>query len=163
MPVCACTGFRSFAGGECKRRVLNLRHPVECRAVAPPKETVQPPSAESMPRSAPVNIDDVRRPVAADMDQLVENLTSVVGERHPMLMAAAQQIFGAGGKKLRPMLVFLVSRATCKHTGRCVCRTCFCSSRVSPRAQFSTASQCGQWRNVAHAAQGNNRQAQASR
>lgn len=29
-----------------------------------------------------------------------------------MLMAAADQIFGAGGKKIRPMLVLLVSYAT---------------------------------------------------
>jgi geranylgeranyl pyrophosphate synthase len=69
-----------------------------------------------------VNIADIRRPVAADMDVLVKNLLCVVGDRHPMLMAAAQQIFGAGGKKLRPMLVFLVARATCKSMhARCVC------------------------------------------
>lgn len=77
--------------------------------MAPPKEHIIAPAA---------NIDDIRKPVAADMDTLVKNLTSVVGDRHPMLMAAAQQIFGAGGKKLRPMLVFLVAKATCKHTGR---------------------------------------------
>jgi len=40
------------------------------------------------------------------------NLKNVVGNRHPMLMAAAEQIFGAGGKKLRPVIVFLVARAT---------------------------------------------------
>jgi all-trans-nonaprenyl-diphosphate synthase len=62
-----------------------------------------------------VTIDDVRGPVVADMERLVANLLGVVGDRHPMLMAAAQQIFGAGGKKIRPMLVFLVARATTKH------------------------------------------------
>lgn len=56
-------------------------------------------------------------PVAADMKKMNENLLSVVGDRHPMLMAAAQQIFGAGGKKLRPMLVFLVAHATAKAGG----------------------------------------------
>jgi hypothetical protein len=35
-------------------------------------------------------------PVAADMKKMNENLLSVVGDRHPMLMAAAEQIFGAG-------------------------------------------------------------------
>jgi all-trans-nonaprenyl-diphosphate synthase len=56
-------------------------------------------------------------PVAADMKKMNENLLNVVGDRHPMLMAAAQQIFGAGGKKLRPMLVFLVAHATAKAGG----------------------------------------------
>jgi all-trans-nonaprenyl-diphosphate synthase len=89
-------------------------------AVAPAKPVVQPPVAAdaTIPSVSTVSIDDIRTPVAADMDLLVKNLTNVVGDRHPMLMAAAQQIFGAGGKKLRPMLVFLVARATCWHTGR---------------------------------------------
>lgn len=38
----------------------------------------------------------------------------IVGADNPMLMAAAKQIFGAGGKRMRPALVFLVSRATCQ-------------------------------------------------
>jgi all-trans-nonaprenyl-diphosphate synthase len=46
------------------------------------------------------------------MEVMNVNLKNVVGDRHPMLMAAAEQIFGAGGKKLRPVLVFLVARAT---------------------------------------------------
>ncbi|KAI8472316.1 MAG: chloroplast Clp protease [Monoraphidium minutum] len=41
-----------------------------------------------------------------------ERLRSIVGERHPVLLAAADQIFGAGGKKLRPMTVLLMARAT---------------------------------------------------
>jgi all-trans-nonaprenyl-diphosphate synthase len=36
----------------------------------------------------------------------------VVGSENAMLMAAARQIFGAGGKRMRPAVVFLVSRAT---------------------------------------------------
>jgi hypothetical protein len=88
--------------------------------VAPARPLVTPvPSGTTIPEATTVSIDDIRKPVAADMDQLVKNLTNVVGDRHPMLMAAAQQIFGAGGKKLRPMLVFLVAKATCQHTGRC--------------------------------------------
>lgn len=40
------------------------------------------------------------------------NLKNIVGNRHPMLMAAAEQIFGAGGKKIRPFIIFLVAKAT---------------------------------------------------
>ncbi len=47
-----------------------------------------------------------------------QNLKNVVGARHPMLMAAADQIFGAGGKKLRPVIVFLVARATMELMGQ---------------------------------------------
>ncbi|KAG1654567.1 hypothetical protein FOA52_009008 [Chlamydomonas sp. UWO 241] len=46
------------------------------------------------------------------METMRLNLKNVVGQRHPMLMAAAEQIFGAGGKRLRPAIVFMVSYAT---------------------------------------------------
>lgn len=36
----------------------------------------------------------------------------IVGAENPVLMSAAEQIFSAGGKRVRPALVFLVSRAT---------------------------------------------------
>lgn len=62
-------------------------------------------------------ISAIAQPVAADMEQMNRNLMSMVGERHPMLMAAAEQIFGAGGKKLRPMIVFLVAHATAHMAG----------------------------------------------
>lgn len=51
------------------------------------------------------------------MVQMNSNLRHIVGDRSPMLMAAADQIFGAGGKKLRPMIVFLVARATAHMAG----------------------------------------------
>ena len=54
----------------------------------------------------------ILEPVAADMQILSENLQNLVGKRHPLLMAAAHQIFGAGGKKLRPAIVLLCARAT---------------------------------------------------
>ncbi|XP_022869916.1 solanesyl diphosphate synthase 1-like isoform X3 [Olea europaea var. sylvestris] len=38
--------------------------------------------------------------------------SQIVGAENPVLMSAAEQIFGAGGKRMRPALVFLVSRAT---------------------------------------------------
>ena len=72
---------------------------------------------------AAVSIDEIMRPVAEDMESCRQNLLNVVGERHPLLLAAADQIFSAGGKRLRPLIVFLVARATYPITGlRCVCR-----------------------------------------
>lgn len=72
-----------------------------------------PTVEDTSPSVAPhIDIDVIRGPVAADVDQLNENLRSIVGKRHPMLMAAADQIFGAGGKKMRPILCFLIARAT---------------------------------------------------
>jgi len=53
-------------------------------------------------------------PVADDLLLLNDNLQKIVGADNPMLMAAAKQIFSAGGKRMRPALVFLVSRATCQ-------------------------------------------------
>lgn len=66
---------------------------------------------------ASMPIEDIMAPVEHDMTEMNKNLLNVVGERHPMLKAAAQQIFGAGGKKLRPMLIFLVSHATAQKAG----------------------------------------------
>ncbi|KAI3803541.1 hypothetical protein L1987_31697 [Smallanthus sonchifolius] len=41
----------------------------------------------------------------------------IVGAENPVLMSAAEQVFSAGGKRMRPALVFLVSRATLQLTG----------------------------------------------
>ncbi|MGF1498955.1 MAG: solanesyl diphosphate synthase [Elainellaceae cyanobacterium] len=51
-------------------------------------------------------------PVEADLHLLTETLKQLVGARHPILYAAAEHLFGAGGKRLRPAIVLLVSRAT---------------------------------------------------
>lgn len=51
-------------------------------------------------------------PVEADLDLLAETLKQLVGARHPILYAAAEHLFGAGGKRLRPAIVLLISRAT---------------------------------------------------
>lgn len=59
-----------------------------------------------------VSLVEISEPVADDIHVLNENLRNLVSNRHPMLMAAADQIFGAGGKKLRPTLVLLVAHAT---------------------------------------------------
>ncbi|QHO12869.1 Solanesyl diphosphate synthase 2 [Arachis hypogaea] len=41
----------------------------------------------------------------------------IVGAENSVLMSAAEQIFSAGGKRMRPALVFLVSRATAELLG----------------------------------------------
>ena len=50
-------------------------------------------------------------PVAADLDMLVADLRQLIGARHPILQAAAEHLFAAGGKRLRPGIVLLISRA----------------------------------------------------
>lgn len=51
-------------------------------------------------------------PVEKDLHLLTDNLKQLVGARHPILYAAAEHLFGASGKRLRPAIVFLISRAT---------------------------------------------------
>ncbi len=50
-------------------------------------------------------------PVEDDLAVLVENLKSLIGARNPVLYAAAEHLFEAGGKRVRPAIVFLISRA----------------------------------------------------
>lgn len=51
-------------------------------------------------------------PVEADLDAMTANLRKLVGAKHPILYAAAEHLFSAGGKRLRPAIVLLVARAT---------------------------------------------------
>lgn len=51
-------------------------------------------------------------PVDLDLRLLTENLKNLIGARHPILGAAAEHLFEAGGKRIRPAIVLLVSRAT---------------------------------------------------
>lgn len=51
-------------------------------------------------------------PVEEDLRLLTENLKQLVGARHPILYAAAEHLFGAKGKRVRPAIVLLVSRTT---------------------------------------------------
>jgi len=51
-------------------------------------------------------------PVEADLRVLADSLKQLVGNRHPILYAAAEHLFGAGGKRIRPAIVLLISRAT---------------------------------------------------
>jgi len=50
--------------------------------------------------------------VEKDLRLLTENLKKLIGTRHGILEAAAEHLFSAGGKRIRPAIVFLVSRAT---------------------------------------------------
>ncbi|KAK9138002.1 hypothetical protein Sjap_008596 [Stephania japonica] len=43
---------------------------------------------------------------------ITDYIIKIVGAENLVLISAAEQIFGTGGKRLRPALVFLVSRAT---------------------------------------------------
>lgn len=85
--------------------------PARAEVTAAPKLNTFTPSAGALLSPAEI-LGQVVAPVQVDMEQMNTNLRNVVGNRHPMLMAAAEQIFGAGGKKLRPVIVFLVARAT---------------------------------------------------
>lgn len=51
-------------------------------------------------------------PIEADLRLLTDNLKQLVGAQHPILYAAAEHLFGAGGKRIRPAIVLLLSRAT---------------------------------------------------
>jgi all-trans-nonaprenyl-diphosphate synthase len=51
-------------------------------------------------------------PVESDLDLMTHNLKGLIGARHPILSAAAEHLFGAGGKRLRPAIVLLLSKAT---------------------------------------------------
>jgi len=53
-------------------------------------------------------------PVENDLSLLINNLTSLVQAQHPILGAAAEHLFSAGGKRIRPAIVLLISRATMK-------------------------------------------------
>jgi all-trans-nonaprenyl-diphosphate synthase len=58
------------------------------------------------------SVTSIFAPIKEDLHQLTHNLKQLVGARHPILFAAAEHLFEAGGKRLRPAIVLLVSRAT---------------------------------------------------
>lgn len=51
-------------------------------------------------------------PVEADLDQMRQNLTRLVSAKHPVLGTAAEHLFAARGKGIRPAIVLLAARAT---------------------------------------------------
>nr|QCI04383.1 Prenyl transferase [Antithamnion hubbsii] len=50
--------------------------------------------------------------ISNDLQILNNNLKKMVGAKHPILYAAAEHLFSAGGKRIRPAIVLLVSKAT---------------------------------------------------
>jgi all-trans-nonaprenyl-diphosphate synthase len=56
-------------------------------------------------------VTELLQPVESDLDALLADLRSLIGAGHPILQAAAEHLFAAGGKRLRPGIVLLVSRA----------------------------------------------------
>ncbi len=50
--------------------------------------------------------------VEKDLQLLTENLKNLIGAKHPILYAAAEYLFETSGKRVRPAIVLLVSRAT---------------------------------------------------
>ncbi|MBE7380658.1 MAG: solanesyl diphosphate synthase [Leptolyngbya sp. SIO1E4] len=58
-----------------------------------------------------VSVTSLLAPVETDLSLLVENLKKLVGAKHPILYAAAEHLFGAGGKRIRPAIVLLLARA----------------------------------------------------
>ena len=58
-----------------------------------------------------VSVTSLLAPVESDLSLLVENLKQLVGAKHPILYAAAEHLFGAGGKRIRPAIVLLLARA----------------------------------------------------
>jgi all-trans-nonaprenyl-diphosphate synthase len=66
--------------------------------------------AASLPMTS---VTSLFNPVEADLRLLADNLRLLVGARHPILEAAAEHLFNTGGKRIRPAIVLLLSRATC--------------------------------------------------
>ncbi|MGD1939739.1 MAG: solanesyl diphosphate synthase [Leptolyngbyaceae cyanobacterium] len=58
-----------------------------------------------------VSVTSLFAPVESDLHTLVANLKNLVGAKHPILYAAAEHLFGAGGKRIRPAIVLLLARA----------------------------------------------------
>lgn len=59
-----------------------------------------------------ISVKSLFSPVEADLEILTTNLKALVGAKHPILSAAAEHLFGAGGKRMRPAIVLMVSRGT---------------------------------------------------
>ncbi|KAJ4806659.1 solanesyl diphosphate synthase 1 [Rhynchospora pubera] len=100
-----------------KKRSLWRRRSGVCCLFSPTQNvSVQMPSLNPI-TTGPISVSSLLEVVGDDLHKLNINLKSLIGAENPVLISAAEQIFGAGGKRLRPALVFLVSRATAQLTG----------------------------------------------
>ncbi|KAM0826134.1 hypothetical protein ACQ4PT_069083 [Festuca glaucescens] len=106
-----------------RRAAPSWRAPGVCFVASPSQPAglaaVDVPIRNAMTASTPdrTSVSSLLDVVLDDLLQLNNNLKSLVGAENPVLVSAAEQIFGAGGKRLRPALVFLVSRATAELVG----------------------------------------------
>ncbi|CAN6338123.1 unnamed protein product [Urochloa humidicola] len=107
----------------CGWAAAKTRAPGVCFVVSPSQPglaAIDAPAA-TIPNTATIteriSVSSLLEVVSDDLMKLNNNLKSLVGAENPVLVSAAEQIFGAGGKRLRPALVFLVSRATAELAG----------------------------------------------
>ena len=56
-------------------------------------------------------VTELLQPVERDLEDLIFELKNLIGAGHPILQAAAEHLFAAGGKRLRPGIVLLISKA----------------------------------------------------
>ncbi|EMS62642.1 Prenyl transferase [Triticum urartu] len=109
----------SFEGPKSKRRCSKSKSELGGLAAidVPAAETIASAAAGTARLPERVSIASLLDVVSDDLLKLNNNLKSLIGAENPVLVSAAEQIFGAGGKRLRPALVFLVSRATAEVAG----------------------------------------------
>lgn len=50
--------------------------------------------------------------IDVELNSLNHNLRQLVGARHPVLGAASEHLFSAGGKRVRPAMIFFIAQAT---------------------------------------------------
>ncbi len=58
-----------------------------------------------------ITVTELLQPVETDLEDLIFELKKLIGAGHPILQAAAEHLFSAGGKRLRPGIVLLISKA----------------------------------------------------
>ena len=52
-------------------------------------------------------VTELLQPVETDLETLLGDLRSLIGAGHPILQAAAEHLFSAGGKRLRLSLIHI--------------------------------------------------------
>ncbi|ESQ27266.1 hypothetical protein EUTSA_v10018616mg [Eutrema salsugineum] len=123
--LCKASSTRSYGGGN----LVFLRRDIgeSCKAVPTKSKDISLVNGIGQAKTVsfdlrqeskqPISLANLFEVVADDLQTLNDNLLSTVGAENPVLISAAEQIFGAGGKRMRPGLVFLVSRATAELAG----------------------------------------------
>ncbi|KAJ6840337.1 putative solanesyl-diphosphate synthase 3, chloroplastic [Iris pallida] len=116
-------GQKAILGPPKRRLVFGCRRGARCRVSLTQNVDVGSSGSHldvgtsAGPSGISVSVALLMEPVSEDLLRLNNNLKTIIGDENPVLVSAAEQIFGAGGKRLRPALVFLVSRATAKIAG----------------------------------------------